>query len=473
MTLILGGGIGGLSAAHYLIKAGTKNITLLESTNRVGGWIQSIKDPKTGIIFEKGPRTLRIRGNIGMNTLSLIEELGLEHKIKPITIDHPSSKNRFIFVNNRLHILPTSFSALFKKTPPFSTRLFKGIWRDLTSPAKKSNDDSVYAFIERRFGVEVADYLVSSMICGICAGDAKEISVKFFIPNLFEAEQKYGSVVKGYIKEIMQKKKAEDGKSSNPLGSVHKKAKLEKWSVFGMDGGMVTLVDAVKEDIVAKGTDIKCNSQVTNLSIQPGSVKCCVNEKEFFEYKHLISSLSAINLSPLLKEEHPILADELSKIPFVTVAVVNLAFKGQLLDREAFGFLVPPSQGLPILGVIFDSCNFPQENHTVLTVMMGGKWFNKFFGDNPTDKRLLNIAVGHCRDILGITQNPICHHTAVRENCIPQYVVGHYDRIDRIFSYIKEKQLPLSLIGSSYSGIGVHDVILSAKRAAQQVATIK
>uniref|UniRef100_T1HLY0 Protoporphyrinogen oxidase n=2 Tax=Rhodnius TaxID=13248 RepID=T1HLY0_RHOPR len=471
MTLILGGGIGGLSAAHYLIKAGTKNPTLLESTNRVGGWIQSIKDTKTGIVFEKGPRTLRIRGNIGMNTLSLIEELGLPEKIKPITIDHPSAKNRFIFVNNRLHILPTSFSSLFKKTPPFSSRLFRGLWRDLTSPVKRSNDDTVYAFIERRFGGEVADYLVSSMICGICAGDAKEISVKFFVPGLFEAEQKHGSVIKGYVKEIMQKRKVVDvEKNLNPVGSLHEKAKTEKWSVFGLDGGMTTLVEAIKEEIATKGAVIKLDSQVTNLSVQPGGVKCCINGKDIYESNQLISALPAINLAPLVKEEHPLLAEELSKIPYVTVAVVNLAFKGQLLDREAFGFLVPPSQGLPILGVIFDSCNFPQDNHTILTVMMGGKWFNKFFGENPTEKRLLNIAVGHCRDILGITQIPICHHTSIQRNCIPQYVVGHHDRIARIYSYINEKRLPLSLVGSSYTGIGIHDVILSAKRAAEQCA---
>lgn len=73
------------------------------------------------------------------------------------------------------------------------------------------------------------------------------------------------------------------------------------------------------------------------------------------------------------------MAKELAGIPFVDVAVVNLAYKGKRLEKDAFGFLIPPSQKVPILGVIFDSCNFDAGDWTVLTVMMGGAWFNEYF----------------------------------------------------------------------------------------------
>lgn len=170
-------------------------------------------------------------------------------------------------------------------------------------------------------------------------------------------------------------------------------------------------------------------------------------------------------MAPLLAEQHPLLSQELSKIPSVTVAVVNLAFKGRVLNHNAFGFLIPPSEQKPILGVIFDTCTFPQNDFTVLTVMMGGRWFESRLGPSPTTENILNTALAQVRSILNISEDPCTHHVSVLKDCIPQYVVGHYERVHKIRNYISEHKLPLSLAGSSYDGVGVNDVIFSAKKA--------
>ena len=76
----------------------------------------------------------------------------------------------------------------------------------------------------------------------------------------------------------------------------------------------------------------------------------------------------------------------LNSIPYVDVAVINFMFEGKhLINEPAFGFLVPSSEeNVPILGVIYDTCSFPQGDKTIFTVMMGGAWFDQLFGQNPS-----------------------------------------------------------------------------------------
>lgn len=161
----------------------------------------------------------------------------------------------------------------------------------------------------------------------------------------------------------------------------------------------------------------------------------------------------------------------MAAIPYVDVALVNLQYEGDdLLQRPGFGFLVPPSENLPILGVIFDSCCFPQSGKTILTVMMGGAWFAERLGAQPTNKQLYEIAVQQVSGILGIKQRPHTGRVHVLHQCIPQYVVGHRDRVGRIRDYIREHRLPLTLCGAAFDGVGVNDVIYSARQAVSEQA---
>lgn len=130
---------------------------------------------------------------------------------------------------------------------------------------------------------------------------------------------------------------------------------------------------------------------------------------------------------------------------------------------------MPPKENLPILGIIFDSCCFKMDGQTVLTVMCGGQWFDKWFGKNPTEEMILDIALSQVKNILKIDDKPDHHKVSILKNCIPQYVVGHHDRVERIRNYIKDRKLPMSLCGASYDGVGVNDVILSARYAVDKI----
>lgn len=469
MKVILGGGIGGLSAAYYLRnKFPRDTIKLYESSNHIGGWIKSRKLPN-GTIFEQGPRTLRPKGEAGHNTLQLIDEIGLADQIKPIYSTHPAAKNRMIFANGKLHILPSSLQDIFVKHSPFSKPLIYYILKDLTAKRKdiRDNDESIYSFVERRFGNDIARYAISPMICGICAGNAKEISVKFLMKSIFEKEQKYGGVIKGVLYDLIKNGAT---KIKNFPTTLVDQAVNEKWSIYSFNDGIEILPKKLKEILNEDKIELLTNHTCDKIEFSNNAVITINGEQNKCE--HIISSLPAQNLAKLLDEQHPDLSKYLLDIPCVDVAVVNLQYKDNLNPYDAFGFLVPPSENLPILGVIFDSCCFPNENGgTVFTVMMGGHWFNKLFGENPKDELILNTATEQIKNIMKINQPPDNYKISILRNCIPQYIVGHNDSVSKIENYIQQKKLPLSICGSSYYGVGVNDVILSAKNCVETIQT--
>jgi len=154
----------------------------------------------------------------------------------------------------------------------------------------------------------------------------------------------------------------------------------------------------------------------------------------------------------------------LSAIPFVDVGVVNLEFKGNVLDSNGFGFLVPSNQSDPILGCIFDTCTFRQGDRTILTVMMGGAWYEQLFKDS-TEQELEAVALKTVCRILGISNQPVRTKTKILRKCIAQYTVGHLSRVEQARAIIQEEKLPMCLVGSSYDGVGINDTILSARRS--------
>lgn len=464
--VVLGGGLSGLSAAYYLVRKFPKQpVTLVEASSRLGGWIKT--DRVDEVLFEQGPRTIRPQGVPGQNTLSLVEELGLDNEVLPMSTNHPAARNRMIYVNGEMHKLPSSFSSLFFKQKPFSKSLFRYLIHDLYTPKREVKDESIYDFTSRRFGPEFADYLISAMVCGICAGNAKEISVNFLLKNFFEYEQKYGSVLKGIANNVL----SGGTKQSQQLGSLAMRAKNERWNIFSFKNGLETLPKALEANLRNSQVNIELNAICKSVEMPTDQDNALVylEDGKVLNGQNVISSLPSENLAPLLEKHHPELSELLNKIKSVTVGVVNLHYDKKLIHEDGFGFLVPPKENLPILGVIYDSCSFPRDNGTVLTVMMGGSWYDQLFGKNADEATLLKTAKEQLKQIIGIVQEPL--HTKVRilRNCIPQYTVGHTETVEKINEYISKNKMPLTICGASYYGVGINDVILSAKNAVDKL----
>lgn len=368
-NIVLGGGIGGLSAAYYLSKHFKNGIKLIEAGERIGGWIKSIKNEKD-IIFEKGPRTIRYFGLSGDNTLKLVSDLGLESSVLPVLSTSPATKNRMIYANGRFCILPSKLSDAFKILPPFKRPLILSAFKDLIQPKKVGTDDNLYDFVARRFGKDVAEYIISPLVCGIVAGDAKELSAKLLFPNQYELEQKYGSVILGSVKSSRNieelKKKAKEQETYN--SDLNKRAKTEKWSVWSLQNGLETLPKALNDYLKNdSNVVINLNSECQKIEFKKSSVLLTMANGKTEIAEKLYCSLPSKILAKLLPDEHNFLKTELSSIPYVTVGVVNLAFEKNVIPKEAFGYLIPPKEKCPVLGVSFDSGAFSQVVNTNLS----------------------------------------------------------------------------------------------------------
>ena len=103
---------------------------------------------------------------------------------------------------------------------------------------------------------------------------------------------------------------------------------------------------------------------------------------------------------------------------------------------------------------------------------MGGHWFDSLFGspDDVSLSLLQDTAIESVRKALSINTDPITALTTVNRDCIAQYKVGHKEIVQSSFRYIQDNQLPLSLIGSSYQGVGVNDCVLGAKNLVDSLA---
>ncbi|NXH12730.1 PPOX oxidase, partial [Bucco capensis] len=465
---VVGGGISGLSACYHLARGpSSPKVVLLEASGRFGGWLQSTRTAE-GTVFEHGPRGIRPGGVVGTGTLHMVSELGLESDVLPVPRDHPASRNRFLYTGGALHKLPSGLGGLLRPVPPFSRALLWSGVQDLLAPAGTEPDESVHAFVHRRFGQEVADIAIDSLCRGVFAGDCRALSIRSCFPTLFEAEQRRRSVLLGLA--------LGSGKEHRAESRLSRRARAERWSQWSLRGGMETLAEALVAFLRPRGVELHCHAPLQHLHRHPNGLWQLELADGTMTADHVISALPAAALAEVLPAEAEPLAQELRHIQAVSVAVVNLQYEGVTLPVTGFGHLVPSSEDPSLLGIVYDSVAFPQHSGTNtasvrLTVMLGGAWFQQSFGDPSAvaPALLLQQAQAAVREQLSLEPDPTCSIVRVHQACIPQYTLGHWQRTERIRRFLVEQQLPLSLIGASYSGVSVNDCIASAKAAVRQL----
>jgi oxygen-dependent protoporphyrinogen oxidase len=334
---------------------------------------------------------------------------------------------------------------------------------------------SIEEFVTRRFGAHVAKNIFSAVIHGIYAGDTSQLSVKSCFKGMWDLEQNHGSFFNAMLKSFTKSNSAVVYKSSNPKAQEFMDA-VSKESVYSFKGGIQTLTDRLSQVVKDRGVHI-IPSECSKLSFKNSEIVVELNSKSLqaslpSSFDHVFSAIPSNNLSQILEPKYSFLKSSLDKIPSVDVSVVNLVYAKSKLPVEGFGFLVPKTENLPILGVVFDSVAFSQGDDAILSVMMGGHNFERYFGDPKTvDKaKLLKIAIDSVTQTLGLSKdNVIDSFVSVHEKCIPQYLVGHEDLLKEIDTLVK--CLPISLIGASYRGVSINDCIYNAKLAVEQFST--
>ncbi|KAG9490642.1 hypothetical protein GDO78_006126 [Eleutherodactylus coqui] len=239
---------------------------------------------------------------------------------------------------------------------------------------------------------------------------------------------------------------------------------------------MQTLSDALEDYVIERGVEIHKDAPVEALERRADGRWQVKLPGGSMSADHLIGAVPAAVMSKLLSTFAEPMAKTLRELSAANVAVVNLEYDGEVLPVSGFGHLIPSFEDNVTLGIVYDSLAFPEHNRqgassTRLTVMIGGAWFESGLGDpdSVSKEKLLSLASESVATQLGVKEKPCRAIVNLNKRCIPQYTLGHWKRIDHLFSYIRQNSLPLSLIGASYEGVSVNDCIYNAKKSVQRL----
>lgn len=438
--LIIGAGITGLAHAWALKRRYGDNVkvTVVEASDRVGGWIQTIE--KNGFLFEQGPRSCRTRG-AGAATLQLIEELGLQEQV---IIADPAARFRYLYTRGSLQRLPSSLLEFL--CSPLTRGLIPLVLKEWMIPKSTLSDESVYDFFARRLSLKAVETFVDPLISGIFAGDPQQLSMAACFPAIYQREQDYGSLTRGML----------FGKRAKPIQTPFVKS-VSRSPIFSLKGGMETLVNELARQLDA---DIRLSSPVASLQNEQGGMAVLLANGEKIFADQVVSTVSL----PVLGKLIPKLAPLYHSLPYATVGVVSLGYHRPVLKQKGFGYLIPSKENEDVLGCVWDSCVFPRQNQsqeeTRLTVMLGG--VRRPGLSLLPDSELLSKTLIAISKHLGIDAAPDAVAIKRAQHAIPQYQIGHIANVKLLRTQAAQLFPVLALLGSSFDGPAVNDCVSHA-----------
>lgn len=449
--VILGAGISGLATAWYLKQAlgSDASIQVIEKSGRAGGWIQSLRTE--GFLFEQGPRSCRSKG-FGYETLALIENLGLHGQV---ILPPRDSSYRYLYQQETLKRLPKHLWEI-----PFNSLTsgwLRAFWNDWQMPRRNVEDESIHSFFSRRLGSIWADRLIDPFVLGIYAGDCRRLSLKSCFPVFEEWEQTQGSLLRG----------AWSYKTPHHYSSAFIE-EVRRFPLFSFKEGMEALPRALAHELK---NCLMFGSGVNRLEKSASGITVHLENGGSIFADHLISTLPSYALASILPAS-PEIAKELETLPYATVGIVNMGFDESVLPQKGFGYLVPTSKGDIVLGCVWDSCLFPQQNErknqTRLTFMLGGSHHPEI--EHMSDGALAEHGLRALREQMGIHKHPKAIQVNKARRAIPQFEVGHTLWKTELQKKLQQFSPRLMQSGSAWSGVSINDCISQARRLAQTFA---
>jgi oxygen-dependent protoporphyrinogen oxidase len=435
-VLIIGGGVSGLSTAYFLQEAAQDQValTVLEQAPRLGGWIETLNEE--GFLFEQGPRGCRPR-DAGLETLALADRLGLREAIIPASAD---AQRRFLYLNGRLRGLPQSVKDVC--TSPFVwPALLRMVAEPLYRPGK-SEDESIASFASRRLGRYTAENFLDPMTLGIYGGDIHTLSMRSCYTRLWDMEQEHGSLLKA-LWQRRHRRPAEVPEWMQPLQSA---------GLFSFRKGMQQLIDGLEKHL--QPSSIHCSTPV--LSLQRDGVQWLAKTaRRQFRADAVVCAVAPQLLARLI--DLPLLGQQEA----LSLHTVNLAWRKRVSVPHGFGYLVPSKEGSQVLGMVWDSETFPQQNQgeeTRVTVMLRGDCVDP-----------LGSALEALNAHIGLSIPPDYVQTRLAQEAIPQYKVGHHRWLEALRHELTAQFPGLSLVGNAYEGVGVNDCVVQAKSEAARL----
>jgi oxygen-dependent protoporphyrinogen oxidase len=468
-VVVVGGGIAGLAAAHRLRELGEEHgialdVVLWEAGPHLGGTIATIREQ--GYLVEVGPDSFLTERPWAIR---LCERLGVHHRLVPL-----ADGARRIFVAHRgaLHPLPPGFQLLApsRLLPVLTSSLFS--WRgkarmalDLVLPRSRgASDESLEAFVTRRLGREVLERVAQPLVAGIYTADPATLSAAATMPRFLEMERRFRSLILATRRMAPDGARGRSARGPGPFASL--------------DDGMETLVRALAARL-PPGT-VRCGRRAvavaplgTGASPEPVPFRYRVlgDDGTSVEAHGVVVATPSHEASRLLAPLDRELARLLEGIPYASSAVVTLAYPREGIGHplDGSGFVVPRTEGCRILACTFSSVKFPGRapaGRVLLRAFLGGALDpDAVDQDDATLTRWAEADVGR---LLRIASPPLWVRVDRHRAAMPQYVVGHRDRVAAIEARVA-RHPGLALAGSAYRGVGIPECIRSGEEAAARV----
>ncbi len=428
-TVIIGGGISGLSAANFLSKK-TLDFLILESSDRVGGTINSSKvDEYT---LENGPNTVLENNTVIQELLSDINVS--EELIYP---DLKKISNRYLLINDRLEKIPLTIIE-FLLTPILSIYSKIKIFSEILVP-RHINDTNVESFVKRRFGKEFHDNLIVPFLTGIYADTTSKMSSKNTLKKMWELEQKHGSIIIGLIKE---------------------KNKNSKSKLFTINGGLSKITELLSKKFI---NQLMLNTKVTSIVKLNETYKITLNGGEDIFCKKIISTIPAYSLKDLVFDD--MLKNALSKVNYNPIDVFHFGFDRDDLETkiDGFGVLTKPQDKKSFLGILFSSNIFQHvsnEKKFLITVLAGGDRQKDLCKESP--KSLERQILNEILPLLRIKSEPKLKNHFRWSKGIPSYSMS-VEKLQKDIEFFEENNKGFYVIGNYHLGVSVSDCIKNSK----------
>ncbi|HEY1467602.1 MAG TPA: protoporphyrinogen oxidase [Candidatus Acidoferrum sp.] len=453
-ALIVGAGISGLATAFALQKSGILTI-VVDSAPRPGGVIHSEK--RDGYLLECGPQSFS--GNSAITSVS--SDLGL---LSERLLADPKAP-RYVLINGKLQLVPMGPGILASPLLSGGSRL--ALLRDMFGRSTPPEpDESVAGFVRRKFSATLLDRLAGPFVSGIYAGDPEKLSLRAAFPILYEAEKNFGSVIRGALK-IMKARKAAAGD-----------APREKATLQTFQDGNESLIEALAERL---GNSLYCNVEVASIqALDPAGEPTAPRFRaklrtpkgeEVIEAERLILAVPTNVAARLLAPLHANFDSSFCDIEYAGIAVVSLGYRKEDVAHalDGFGFLVPRSAGLAILGTVWNSSLFPgraPDGQALITSFVGG-------ATNPaalkqSSEELVAQVHEELTPLLGIRKEPVFRNVTIWSRAIPQYNLGHTARLATI-EKLRGNFPGLYIVGNFLNGPAIGTCIEHALKVANEI----
>ena len=455
-VVVIGGGISGLSAIHRLRElAPPLQARLLESSSRLGGVLETVQ--RDGFLIEGAADNFIT--NVPWAT-ELCQRIGYGDELLRT---NDADRSAFVVRRGRLEKIPPGFVIMapsrigpILRTPILSPLGKLRMALEAAVPRRRRDDDeSLASFVKRRFGKEVYARLVQPLVGSIYTGDPERLSVRSTMPRFAEMERQHGSLIRAMLRQKRRTQPTDAG-SGGARYSMFVAPRL------GMSDFIEAIRDRLPDDTIALGTT------VTRIQRQDDTYWSLQTNDGTLTARAIVVATPTRVAASLFDDLDTGLSAELRAIEYAGCVIVSLGYRRDQLEHalDGFGVVVPAIEKRKILSCSFSSVKYAgraPDGHVLLRVFLGGDYQPELLALD--DQQITALATQEVRDLLQIHGDPIVTHVAPRPASMPQYYLGHGDRVDRI-----ERRLAalksIFLAGSAYHGVGIPNCIHSGEQAA-------